>query len=499
MAAPSHARPHEAAEHTPRRSVLARSLLQVLVFAVVVRAVYIFGAWLVSGDSVFVGDDTGTYLEPARELLRAGVFARHGQSELQRTPGYSLFLIPALLSGHLTLSVLLSHVVLSALTVLGTYVLACRLFGDSRVATLAAVFYAIEPFSITSTAMIATETLYAAMAVWALVLIVDYVRSDRVRDLLAGTALLAIAAYVRPAGYYLPFALVAFLGAVVVARRAWHRLPRLALAAALGVAVVLPWHLRNRALGYNGFSAAGGTIMYFANAAAVKAALARVPFTAMQTAMGNLDNERYLRLHPEQRDWRWGDRYTYMQREGAEIVRQNGALYARIHVAGMVRVALDPGALALLKPYGLYPSAGGLLNRMVTYGLPNAIAHLFRTNLLATLVVLLLGALLLAQYLLALRAVFTQRRWLDPSVLVLVLSIVYFIVIAGGPIGYGRFRHPAMPLVCVLAAAGLYTTMARKRRGVGDAPVAARASSERSRPVPIGMSSAALGRGSETA
>jgi len=38
-----------------------------------------------------------------------------------------------------------------------------------------------------------------------------------------------------------------------------------------------------------------------------------------------------------------------------------------------------------------------------------------------------------------------------------VLSIAYFITIAGGPVGVGRFRHPAMPFVCVLAAMGLVT------------------------------------------
>ena len=431
-----------------------------LVFAIVIRAVYVLGAWLVSGESVFYEQDTGTYIEPARELVTHGAFARGGQPELQRTPGYSVFLVPALLTGHLTLAALISNIVLSTLTVLGTYLLGCRLLDDTRMAIVAAWLYAVEPLSLVSTAMIASETLFTTMMLYALVLVVSYCRTDRRRELLAGIALLALSAYVRPAGYYLPFMLVGFLGIVAIARRTWNRVAPLVVAGALAGVVVLPWHLRNRALGYSGFSAAASTIMYFANAAAVKAAQAGVPFTEMQARMGNLNDARYFSLHPEQRGWSPGERYSYMGHEGAVIVRQNLPLYARIHLAGMARVAFDPGAIGLLKPYGLYPKVGGLLNRLVTYGIVDAMAYLFRANPLATFVLAVLGVLLIGEYLLALLGVLGGRRFLDPGMILIVLSIGYFIAIAGGPIGYGRFRHPAMPLVCVLAAAGLFTARA---------------------------------------
>ena len=437
-----------------------RALLAVLLFAVAIRAVYVLGAWLVSGESVFYEQDTGTYIEPARELITHGAFARGGQPELQRTPGYSVFLVPAVLTGHLTLAVLVSNIVLSTLTVLGTYLLGCRLLGDTRMAVVAAALYAVEPLSLVSTAMIASETLFTAMVVYALVLVVGYCRTDQRRELLAGIALLALSAYVRPAGYYLPFILVVFLGVVAIARRTWNRVAPLALAAALAGVVVLPWHLRNRALGYSGFSAAGSSIMYFANAAAVKAAQAGVPFAEMQATMGNLDEPRYFSLHPEQRSWSPGERFSYMGREGALIVRQNLPLYARIHVAGMARVAFDPGAIGLLKPYGLYPQVGGLLNRLVTYGIVDAVAYLFRANPLATFVLAVLGVVLLAEYFLAVCGALAARRFLDPAVIMMVISIGYFVAVAGGPIGYGRFRHPAMPLVCVLAAAGLFAARA---------------------------------------
>jgi hypothetical protein len=39
----------------------------------------------------------------------------------------------------------------------------------------------------------------------------------------------------------------------------------------------------------------------------------------------------------------------------------------------------------------------------------------------------------------------------------------YYMAIAGGPGDWGRFRHPAMPIICVLAADGLYAVCGRLR------------------------------------
>jgi hypothetical protein len=449
---------------TASRRQVTRSLLLVLAIAIALRVLFAVGAWAVGGESVFYGQDSGTYVEPARELLSRGAFVRQGEPELQRTPGYPVFLMPAVLSGHLTLTVIALQILLSGLTVLATFVLAHRVFDDSRVGVAAAAFYSVEPWSITCAALVETETLFTAIVVWALVLIVTYVRRGRLGHLVAGAAMLAVGAYVRPAGYYLAFGIAILLAVVAVAHRAWRRIPQLALALAVAVAIISPWRLRNRALGYDGFSAAGAAIMYFANGAAVNAALAGVPFTDMQARMGNLNDELYLRLHPDQRTWGQGARYEYMGREGGIIVRRNPLVYARIHLAGVERVVLDPGVIELLRPYGLYPKAGGLLNRLVTYGIVDAVWYLVRTNPLATAVMVVAGTMLITLYTLALSAVVTRRRYLDPAVLVLVASIGYFALIAGGPIGYGRFRHPAMPLICVLAAAGLQVMMSLARR-----------------------------------
>src|SRR5262249_9338916 len=148
-------------------------------------------------------------------------------------------------------------------------------------------------------------------------------------------ALLSAAAYVRPAGYYLPFALAVFLAVAAAAHRDWRRLAHVGFAAIVAIAVVLPWHVRNRALGFLGFSAITAVNMYFYNAAAVEARREGTSYIEVQTSMGYHDAGIYARQHPEQVGWSPGQRFSYMGVEGGRMVKENLALYARIHADGM--------------------------------------------------------------------------------------------------------------------------------------------------------------------
>ena len=59
-------------------------------------------------------------------------------------------------------------------------------------------------------------------------------------------------------------------------------------------------------------------------------------------------------------------------------------------------------------------------------------------------------------YLLLSCTVFCSRRSMrEPAVIAVVLTVAYYVCIAGGPMGYSRYRHPVMPIICVLSAYGL--------------------------------------------
>ena len=433
-------------------------LWSVLVLAAGVRALYAWGAWCTWGDaSVFHGLDSESYVAPARQLLAYGTFTVNGLPELQRTPGYSLMLLPGLSLGQLELTTVMLQILLAAFTVGGVYVLVLRCSGDSRAAVVGAGLQALEPLSIVYSAEIRPETPFTAMVVWALVLIVDYLR-DPTRAawrVIVGTGILAASAYVRPVAYYLPFALVIVLAGLAAVRRQWGELPRLAAAAALALAVVVPWQMRNRTSGFDGFAAVEAINLYFFDAGAIRAAQTGTPVGQMRVDMGYGSQERYLELHPEQREWRQGERFEFMRAEGMRIIAESPGLYARLHLAGMMRVLLDPGATDLLKPYRLYPREGGMLDRMVTEGVVAGLRYLFARHPLAASVFVGTGLALLIVYGLAFRGTIIGWRARDPAIAVLVGCIVYFVTVAGGPAAVGRFRHPAMPLVCVLAAMGL--------------------------------------------
>jgi len=91
--------------------------------------------------------------------------------------------------------------------------------------------------------------------------------------------------------------------------------------------------------------------------------------------------------------------------------------------------------------------------------------YLLRVNPLAFALSVVLAIALVAVYGLTLRGLVAERRFRDPAIAVLVVTIAYFIVIAGGPAGLNRFRHPAMPFLCVLAAAGVTVTTPLRWRG----------------------------------
>jgi 4-amino-4-deoxy-L-arabinose transferase-like glycosyltransferase len=437
-------------------SQTARRLVLILAIALVIRGSFAIGAWLVTNDSsAFHVPDTGTYLAPARDLLAHGTFTRDGRPELARTPGYPLLLVPGIWLGRLEATTITLQIVLSVLTVIGVFTLGQRVFNDRPVALIAAGLYAVEPLSTIYTAILATETLFTAVVVWSLVLIVAYVRRGRPTTLVGGMALLAAGVYVRPAGYFLPLCLIALLGGYAVWERRWSALRHLAIAAASAAAVVAPWQLRNRALGFAGISSISSENLYFYNAASLRAERTHTSLEATQAAMGYHNDSVYLALHPDQRIWRPGERFQFMADEGTREIRADVVRYARVHLAGMALVLLSPGTHEVLRLYGLPPVHGGFRERIAAEGPGKGLQHLWQSNAIALVVLGVLGLGLIALYALACRGLTVGGHWRDFATMPLVVSVAYFVVIAGGPVGESRFRHPLMPLICVLAAAGL--------------------------------------------
>ena len=242
------------------RAPLRRGIALILLIALGLRL-----GWAVSrpGDDASLSalPDQLEYLSLARNLL--------GGTGLQfldkrfadtvyafRTPGYPLFV--AACGGNLR-AVRVVQALLGALTVLAVYLLARRLCHPSLQASLpafAAVLAAVNPYLIYFTGLILSETLFTAMLVWGMFLLIRHDTSGKSAfRWISGGLILALSILVRPSAVALPVLLgiaAAFVNhpprPTYEQTTTWSnrwRLPVGATMLLLTVLALLPWASRN--------------------------------------------------------------------------------------------------------------------------------------------------------------------------------------------------------------------------------------------------------------
>lgn len=442
---------------------------RVLVLALAVRAALPLAVFWATGDlSTCHARDTSGYLGPVVELLANGRFQTQDHPEILRTPGYSLFLVPGVLLGHLEAVTVALQIACSGLTVLLVWKSAPLLTDRPGAGPAAALLYALEPLSVIYASKLLSETLFTALLILSLYLLLRYLR-DRSTPVLAGAgAALSAAVYVRPVGYLLPVLVFAVLLARWWRCRAsgrrplWQALLFLGLcASALGA-----WQARNAVVaGYRGFAAVPAVNAYFYYGAAVLAAEEGVPYYAMQERLGYRNDEVYLARHPEQRGWSQAERYRFLGREGTRLVLSRPLLCARICLRGLGRTVLDPGGVELLRLFRWYPESGGMLGAIVDRGLTATVADAVVRRPEVGWVTLGTGLPLGICLVLAVIALLGPGRLQGTPVVLLVAGAGYLLLASAGPLALDRFRHPVMPILCLLAghAAPAVTAALRAR------------------------------------
>ena len=380
--------------------------------------------------------DQGHYLQIAENLLAGRGMVlhdeRYGQDLLAyRMPGYPLF-VAAL--GASPLAVRMAQAGIDVSTVLAVYLLAGRLLvlsrqgQTSRIPLLAAAIVAVNPFLIYFSGLILSETLYTALLIWGVYLLVRY------PNFLWGGIVLALSIHVRPSALLLPvvmgFAAV-FLHRAAAApaprvggRSFWNlRLPVGSTMLILVLLALVPWAYRNheRVGRWVWLTTNGGISLYDGwqpNATG-----------ASDQRFADSAELRPLRLlNEEQRD----TAYTRL------AVRSVRAMWAadRSHVVDLVGSKLGRtwSPIPLSQDYGsnpLYVIAGA------AYALPlflAALAGLFYAPLPRSAKALLL------------------------------LPAIYYSVVHALTVGSLRYRVPVEPLLAVLAAVGIAAMFAARKR-----------------------------------
>jgi len=447
------------------------SIWYILGLAIFLRTLLPIAAYLYTRDAtIFYTADSASYIVPARELVASHRFFSDGSPQAAvwntpvvpapdtvRTPGYPLLLTIGLLSGRLETVTIALQILLSCFTVYMVYRTAFLLFESEQIALIAAALYVAEPLSILFSSLLSTETLFTATLMVALYYLVRYLKRQSLGDLLVSGGALAACVYIRPAGYFVPVVVAAGLVAWALGTDQSNKLRLIAhLSAFVMVSIGLTslWQIRNRvAIGYSGFSSVFSEDMYCCLAASVLAAKQRLPYTEMQNRLGCYDLGVYFKKHPDQKTWPVTQRFNYMYSVGVRILLSNPLTYARIYLEGVVRSIFDPGSTEFIRLFDLYPKGGGLLNVALDKGMIKTLETLLLSSLLAwsTLVLLVLQFIYLACACVAV----SKQSIRDPAIVVALLIMGYYLAIPGGPAAWGRFRHPAMPIMCVVAGYGL--------------------------------------------
>ncbi len=427
--------------------------------ALLLRVLLPVASTIAVGDKrVFLFPDSAGYIRPAEEMLHSGRFTNGDRPEITRTPGYPVFLLPGLLLGSLVPVTMALQVILGLLTVWFVYRITTLLFGNESAAAAAAFLYSLEPLSILYTPLILTETLFAALVAAFIFCLAEYLkRRQALGTLLLAALALSASIFVRPVGYYLPILVTLILlpTSLVRFKKMKYALHAVAFLA-VSFGLVFAWQARNRVeTGYGGFSAISDVNLYLYQAASVRAKVEGLPFQEAKRRMGSFEG------HPEEPSWTEARRYAFMRREGLQWIARHPLVYARIHLGGMARILFDPGSVDYLKLFNAYPRLGGTISKIADRGLLRVVLGFLQSNPLVFWTQLALFALLTLYYLLALFGLWGRSCAGVWEKIALVALMAYFVAISAGPHGYSRFRHPAMPFLCVLAGCGLHSVARR--------------------------------------
>jgi len=439
------------------------NLWLVLGLALLLRALLpILGSCYTHDATIFYTPDTASYVVPARELVVHHRFFSDGSPEIIRTPGYPILLTVGLLLEGLELATVTLQILLSCFTVFMVYRIAGLLFENEAIAITAAGLYAIDPLSILFASQLAAETLFTAVVMVGVYYLVRYLKRQALGDLLVSAGALAASVYVRPIGFFLPMIIAPGLAAWALLTHRQNKLRFLVHAGAfviVSVTLTGLWQVRNKLeTGYSGFSAIATDNLYFISAGSVLAAKQHIPYYEMRDRLGYQNRSVYLQEHPEQKTWTVAHRLDYLSQAARNILLGSPLTYARIYFDGILRATFDPASTEYLRFFDLYPKQGDLLTTAVDGGIIATVEALFASPLLFWSIAVMLPLQII--YVSCAGVTICSRTILDPAIFAVVFIAAYYMAIAGGPGDWGRFRHPAMPIVCILAGYGLHLALA---------------------------------------
>lgn len=375
--------------------------------------------------------DSTRYLTPAASLAEGrGFLDRDGAPEIERTPGYPLFLAPLVRACDDAIVAIQHLLVLGA--AFGMFVYLRRRL-DEWTAALAAMLFGIDAAVIVSTNVVMTEALFVVVLMIATMLVMTAIERGSVRWTIGAAIAVGALPLIRPIAMWLlvPLALVFLI------RR------RVVLAIVFAILAAMPplaWVARNeRVSGVRMLTSLGGVNMLYFRAAGALAMEELPGFVFSPTLEGEkrYADVFYRRVQRELvASVAYADALPAAQRSqvygrrGAQIVMEHPIGYAKSALNGTLHLLFDP-----MRDFAwAFP-----------HPLSVAIVVLLAISAIAIVVGTILGAFAL------------RRR--DPLLLAVALAgLAYFLLMSAGPeatFETVRFRVPLVPFTSLLAACAL--------------------------------------------
>jgi 4-amino-4-deoxy-L-arabinose transferase-like glycosyltransferase len=442
-----------------------RPLARILIVAGAVRSAFLLVALLagILKPWPYLQDSRG-YFDLAMRLVQHGRYITiNGEPEVYRTPAYPALLALASYSGHATRLTIVLQIALGVATVALVYFLARALSGDDRLSRVAAWLAAIEPLLGQYSTHLMTETVFTFLLTAALVTFARTSPASIGGAVLTGI-LASATAFVRPVGYLLP---AIFVAAAFVS--GWRqpfglRLRRAGIIAAIAILSFGSWQARNaHVANYAGFSTQPDRQLYLTTYAWARASAEHRSFDSIRQ---ELIESIWSSVGPADP---FGPVFT------AEARRRSAAAL-RPYFWTALRHQLTGSAIVLLKPPGgelrHFFEAQPPSQRLLWFALTHSPAETLRLLPSSRLWLVWQGAYALYWMLfLAVCAIGVVRLRHYPALLrglLLPMAVaIYLLLATGGYFAEARFRHPLMPLLCVIAAAGvvrLSDRIAERRR-----------------------------------
>lgn len=349
--------------------------------------------------------------------------------DLQRPPGYPIFLAALRLPFEATsassrVQISIVQCFIGALfTVLLSWLVAKIV--NPPVGLIAGCFYAIDWVTIVHTPMVIADTIYSVMLGTAILLYALVLSKHQGFLSLVAGLVLGCAALVKPAAQLIVLAFL--IGWACRKDKRWVGL----LFLVTYLACVLPWMVRNdRRHGVLTLSEIGTVDLYFFIA---EGALHSYP-------IGDLAGKQ-ITTDVDQLDIEWRNRALspselsrQMRHDSVLLIVNHWPTVLRQSTIGLARTSLGTGSITATDSMNARP---GRTARVLLNVLPLA-----QICLLWTMAIY--GALV--------------SRVLSGELRVLLIASVFCILLpAAAPLGQSRYRVPAIPALCVLAAAGLAT------------------------------------------